>query len=132
MSSTNRAFIKAYRQDAADPSSAAGPAPASHGPTRAPKNEAAVQTSTSVRDAAYSAFEPLPATSKRPLSSFIGGSASPSGRGSLAESENPNFLQPGTTVASFQWPKVCRTLSLECGAQLDRLVDLFRAQAGAG
>lgn len=136
MSSTNRAFIKAYRQDTAVSPPVPGASPTVRGPSGTVMREAAVQASTSVRDAAYSAYEPRSAAAKRPLSSFIGRPSpklSPTARGDvLAENENANFLQPGTTVASFQWPKVCRTLNGECGPQLDRLVDLLRAQASAG
>src|SRR5262249_24492764 len=56
----------------------------------------------------------------------------PQAQAAPAENENANFLQPGTTVASLQWPRVCRTLSLQSGPQLDRLVDLLRVQASAG
>src|SRR6185369_13522454 len=135
MSSTNRAFIKAYRQDSADASPAAGNAPTMQSQAAATKREAA-HVSTSVRDAAYSSFEPQPISGKRPLSSFINREQaipSPLGRVSASnESENANFLQPGTIVASLQWPRVCRTLGLQSGPQLDRLVDLLRAQASAG
>jgi Mrp family chromosome partitioning ATPase len=145
MSSTNRAFIKAYRQDSADASPAAGNAPTMQNQAAATKRDAA-HVSTSVRDAAYSSFEPQPVSGKRPLSSFINREQgalertdspsprpSPIGRGgTAAETQNANFLQPGTIVASLQWPRVCRTLGLQSGPQLDRLVDLLRAQASAG
>ena len=35
-------------------------------------------------------------------------------------------------MATFQWPNICRTLSAQCGPQLDRVVDLLRTQANAG
>jgi Mrp family chromosome partitioning ATPase len=128
MSSTNRAFIKAYRQDTADSAPAGGNAPAIQNQAIATKREAA-RVSTSVRDAAYSTFEPQPHSAKRPLSTFINRPQTPA---PATENESANFLQPGTTVASLQWPRVCRTLSLQSGPQLDRLVDLLRAQASAG
>jgi Mrp family chromosome partitioning ATPase len=144
MSSTNRAFIKAYRQDSADPAPADGNAPTIQNqaaPAGAAAKRDLARVSTSVRDAAYSSYEPV--SNKKPLSSFIGRQQAPSlphspiaagtGRASAqAESDNANFLQPGTTVASLQWPRVCRTLGMQCGPQLDRLVDLLRAQASAG
>lgn len=129
MSSTNRAFIKAYRQDEPDPSPTGGAAPTMRAHSGATVHEAAVRTSTAVRDAAYSNYQPQSAPAKRPLSSFIGRPQSPE---AAAAGENANVLQAGTTVASFQWPKVCRTLGTQCGQQLDRLVDTLRAQAGAG
>jgi Mrp family chromosome partitioning ATPase len=50
----------------------------------------------------------------------------------LVQNESVNLFQPGTTVASFQWPRTCRTLSLQAGEQLHRVADLFRTQADAG
>jgi Mrp family chromosome partitioning ATPase len=136
MSTTNRAFIKAYRQDTADSSPATGSSPtigqSGRGPAGALTRETAVRTSTSVGGGGRPNFEPQRIAEKRPLSSFIGHHASPLGRGSAPENDSSNFLQPGTTVASFQWPKICRSLSLQSGTQLDRVVDLFRAQADAG
>src|SRR5438046_1134090 len=103
MSSTNRAFIKAYRQDAPDPSPVAGPAPTTRGPIGPASREAAMQTSTSVRDAAYSTYESRSATGKRPLSSFINRPASitpPEAQDrDTKDDKDANFLQPGTTVA---------------------------------
>jgi Mrp family chromosome partitioning ATPase len=66
---------------------------------------------------------------KLPLSSFINQSkpAEPA-----TETDDDSVLRPGTTVASFQWPKVCRTLNSQCGEQLDRVIDLLRTQADAG
>ena len=72
-------------------------------------------------------LRPPTAASKRPLSSFITRPAID--RTATPDKDDANFLQPGTTVASFQWPKICRTLNQQCGPQLDRVADLLRAQA---
>ncbi len=129
MSTTNRAFIKAYRQDAAETSPIGGSSPAMIGENRATTRDSAERTGASVGTMAQSNVAHQQSTSKRPLSSFIG-------RQQVieqpAEKGDANFLQPGTTVASFQWPKICRTLSQQCGPRLDRVVDLMRAQADAG
>src|SRR5438552_3538373 len=81
MSSTNRAFIKAYRQDTADSSPVGGASPTVRGPNGATMRAVAERTNTSVRDAAYSAYEARPIAAKRPLSSFIGSKPSTIGRG---------------------------------------------------
>ena len=48
------------------------------------------------------------------------------------ESEEGATFQPGTTVASFQWPAVCRLLTQKCGTQLDQVTRLLWARASAG
>jgi Mrp family chromosome partitioning ATPase len=150
MSTTNRAFIKAYRQDAADTSPTGGATPSILSQAGAPSREAARTTNVSSQVGAI--VDRPTGTQKRPLSSFIDAKTSladtglgtgsstrthtpsaqpsPSGRGSVKDSAN--FIEPGTTVASFQWPKICRTLSVQSAPQLDRVVDLLRAQADAG
>jgi len=129
MSSTNRAFIKAYRQDTADRSPIEGIAPSgmAHGVRNS--SEPAVRTATSVSGAAQRSAATQQGGPKLPLSSFINQSrpAEPDG-----QYDSGNVLQPGTTVASFQWPKICRTLTAQCGEQLDYVVDLLRTQADAG
>jgi Mrp family chromosome partitioning ATPase len=133
MSTTNRAFIKAYRQDAADESSASGKTPAMLNPSGAAARETAdnsVSTATAIGGPARSTLGPNRSGAKQPLSSFIGRPQAPA----LPAQQNvdANFLEPGTTVASFQWPKICRTLNQQTGPQLDRAADLLRAQASAG
>jgi Mrp family chromosome partitioning ATPase len=134
MSTTNRAFIKAYRQDTADESPASGKTPAMLNPSGATARDAAgstVSTATAIGGPARSTFDPKRSGPKQPLSSFI---ARPQSRQAPAaqQSVDANFLEPGTTVASFQWPKICRTLNQQTGPQLDRVADLLRAQASAG
>jgi Mrp family chromosome partitioning ATPase len=132
MSTTNRAFIKAYRQDTADKSPTAGNAPTKLNPSGAPARNAAVgtvSTATAVGGPARANFDPQRPGGKRPLSSFI---ARPQAPVEPAQNDNSNFLEPGTTVASFQWPSICRTLNQQSGRQLDRVADLLRAQASAG
>lgn len=119
-SNTNRAFIKAYRQDSGERSpNARATSAAARSPIASMAPPSAVGTTTSTR-----ARSP-----RRPLSSYINrerAAAAPANSGEI------EFLQPGTTVASFQWPKVCRTLALQSGAQLDHVVELVRSQAEAG
>ncbi len=129
MSTTNRAFIKAYRQDTAEPSPTSGSSPAMLNQSGAPVRDAVARAGASVGGAVRPNFEQQRGGQKRPLSSFIGRPQLPE---PAAQNEDPNFLEPGTTVASFQWPKVCRTLNQQSGPQLDRVADLLRAQAGAG
>jgi Mrp family chromosome partitioning ATPase len=130
MSTTNRAFIKAYRQDTANESPTGGNSPAMLNQSGAPTRDASVRTvSTATSVGGRPTFDPKRSGPKQPLSSFI---ARPHSPVQPTESEDANFLQPGTTVASFQWPKICRTLNQQSGTQLDRVADLLRAQASAG
>lgn len=62
---------------------------------------------------------------KRPLSSFTN-------RAGRAAAPAPLSLQPGTTVASFQWPDVCRQLIARHGRRFDHVVDSILAQAEQG
>ncbi len=139
MSTTNRAFIKAYRHDAADQAPAAKAAPAMLHPTNALPREAVATNAAATATAIGSettrpkldTHRPGP---KQPLSSFIGRPQPPSPaiQREEIESDNTNLLEPGTIVASLQWPKICRTLNQASGSQLDRVAGLLRAQAGAG
>ena len=140
MSSTNRAFIKAYRHDTpqGEPA-AAGPAkPVNQArPARALANAprqfrwratASTQTLNTARQSRT--FAPV-APEKRPLSSYL--STAPTAPESRPrESEDGATFQPGTTVASFQWPAVCRLLTQKCGTQLDQVTRLLWARASAG
>src|SRR6266446_3851010 len=98
MSTTNRAFIKAYRQDAAEESPTGGSAPNMLNQSGAPMREAAVRTSTATTAVGpvRADFDPQRSGPKRPLSSFITRPPSPV---EAAENDNVNFLEPGTTVA---------------------------------
>jgi Mrp family chromosome partitioning ATPase len=124
MSTTNRAFIKAFRHDAAQPAGSGGaPAPTAE---QAPTKRATV-------DSVAQSGGPVQATTeKRPLSSFI-----PREQPALESvietpSDEQIDFQPGTTVASFNWPAVCRTLMQQSNIQLDNVVRLLMARAGAG
>jgi Mrp family chromosome partitioning ATPase len=135
MSTTNRAFIKAYRQDTADESPASGKTPAMLNPSGAATRDAAgsavsTATATAIGGPARPTFDPKRSGPKQPLSSFIARPQAPALP--AQQSVDANFLEPGTTVASFQWPKICRTLNQQTGPQLDRVADLLRAQASAG
>jgi Mrp family chromosome partitioning ATPase len=132
MSTTNRAFIKAYRQDLADVSPAGGNSPAMLNPSAAPTRDAVVRTATTttaVSGSSRPGLDPQRTGPKLPLSSFIARAQSPV---HPAQQNDTNFLEPGTTVASFQWPRICRTLSQQSTPQLDGVADLLRAQASAG
>jgi Mrp family chromosome partitioning ATPase len=74
-------------------------------------------------------FVPQRTGPKQPLSTFI---ARPQSAPQPAPNVDANFLEPGTTVASFQWPAICRMLNQQTGPQLDRVADVLRAQAEAG
>ncbi|HJQ78569.1 MAG TPA: cellulose synthase operon protein YhjQ/BcsQ [Lacipirellulaceae bacterium] len=176
---TNRAFIKAYRQDAAQsvpmpPALAGSPrtaaaasasiqlvasasdfqatalgqplsltAPLSESIDVLPPASAAfVETTLQLDD--FSARPALPAASadrvavsteeriagrKRPLSDYIG---RPSRRPAPAIDSHDNSFRPGTTVASFRWPSICRLLAQECRAELDGVGDFLLSEAEQG
>lgn len=64
----------------------------------------------------------LAASGKRPLSSFTN-------RTRLRPAQQPpTSFEPGTKVANFHWPGVCRTLLREYGTHYDHLVDLLLAE----
>ena len=71
-----------------------------------------------------------PAAEKRPLSAYIGRQRAV--QPAVHRAEDAQALRPGTTVASFRWPALCRTLSLECRAELDRVADRLLAHAAEG
>jgi Mrp family chromosome partitioning ATPase len=124
MSTTNRAFIKAYRHDAAQT------APVGE-PTIAAEQRSAVRVGSvgSALHREVGVHVQMAAGDRRPLSSFI---TRPQTTEVAAESAPENVLQPGTTVASFQWPVVCRTLLQQSGQQLDHVIRVMFARAGAG
>ncbi|MCI0331622.1 MAG: hypothetical protein L0228_00175 [Planctomycetes bacterium] len=140
MTQTNRAFIKAYRTDEAQTSPASptigGAARPQVPAASAPVVHSSVATSASVeRSALYGPRPTAPRTGnataneKRPLSSFIASTGIARLNSEPAEGD---FFRPGTTLASFHWPEVCRTLSRHCGEQLGRVVDLLVTHAAAG
>ena len=136
MSTTNRAFIKAYRHDTADasPTTSAAPAMLNQSAEVARESTGGVATATATlagSSATRPKFDAQRSGPKQPLSSFIGRPQSPA-RPAEVENSNANILEPGTTVASLEWPKICRTLNQACGPQLERVADLLRAQASAG
>jgi Mrp family chromosome partitioning ATPase len=174
MSTTNRAIIKAYLHDDAQPQ-ATGRAPKSlsenrqqrggqaHFAPKTPQNEPVPDGSgigskteparaQAARVGAGEAAPPGPAANsgaiktapgrsvgasdsfggeKRPLSSYI---PRPQAGHSLRvdEAAPDQAFRAGTTVASFQWPEVCRALMQQCGPQLDQVARLLWARAGAG
>lgn len=121
MTTTNRAFIKAYRNDAPQP---APPQPVVAGPAASLARAAVTANERSVTHESL----PIQSPSKQPLSSFLDrASARP-----LKGRSETDFLRPGTTVASFHWPAVCRTIAQQCGPQLNQLTDLLITQADKG
>ncbi len=121
MTTTNRSFIKAYRHDTAET------APASRVIAGSARSSEVVRVPVTAGSVARGSPDPA-LVPKKPLSSFI----SRSGARPITDRPETDFLRPGTTIASFQWPAVCRTLAQQCGRQLDRVTELLVAQAGAG
>ena len=68
-------------------------------------------------------------SNKRPLSSYIARSRAFE---SIATNDGGKSLRPGTVVASFRWPAICRALSTQCRAELDNVVDRLLAHADQG
>jgi Mrp family chromosome partitioning ATPase len=143
MTTTNRAFIKAYRTDDAQAAPAspviAGDA-RSQGPAAGPATQPAATKSTSTTSNERSALygpRPIqtqhvattPPSEKRPLSSFIASTGIARLDSDPAEGD---FFRPGTTVASFHWPEVCRILSRHYVEQSSRVADLLVTHAAAG
>jgi Mrp family chromosome partitioning ATPase len=131
MSTTNRAFIKAYRHDTPQPAAASEPVIAA-------ENAAAARTANIVTTAAALATAGKARTSerlhqnqgeRRPLSSFI---AQPLPLPEATADTRDEKFRPGTTVASFHWPAVCRTLLQQSGPQLDQIVRILQTRARAG
>jgi Mrp family chromosome partitioning ATPase len=63
---------------------------------------------------------------KRPLSDYIGRQ---SRQPAPAIDSHGESFRPGTTVASFRWPSICRLLAQECRVELDSVGDLLLSQA---
>jgi Mrp family chromosome partitioning ATPase len=110
----------------------------------APAEHAAASRSTTERSAIYGPrserphSDPFPGGGrqkeggkgeKRPLSSFIASTGIARLGTELTEGD---FFRPGTTIASFHWPEVCRTLMRSCGDQLAQVADLLVTHAAAG
>jgi Mrp family chromosome partitioning ATPase len=65
---------------------------------------------------------------KRPLSAYIDRKRiSPA----ALEPDDQRF-RPGTTVASFRWPPICRSLAQQCRRDLDSVADLLLSRAEQG
>jgi Mrp family chromosome partitioning ATPase len=124
MSTTNRAFIKAYRHDAAQSEPVAEPAIVAE-----QRSAARVSSVGAASQRAAHVNTQRPVADRRPLSSFI---ARPQISETVTESDHEKVLQPGTTVASFHWPAVCRTLVQQSGQQLDHVIRVMFARAGGG
>jgi Mrp family chromosome partitioning ATPase len=149
MSTINQAFIKAYRKDEAQPTPAspAMATPARTNAAAAIEKPAAAKSATVTAGERSALYGPRPGAAsgtnnsgdstttvppiseKRPLSSFI---ASTGIARLNTEPADGDFFRPGTTVASFQWPAVCRTLSRQCGNELNHVADLLSTHAAAG
>jgi len=139
MSTTNRAFIRAYRHDTAQPEIAGGTPVI--GVERRPEGQATAAQAAAPVVAVTANISgivnrpkrsvPNAATEKRPLSSYIQ-RTQPGEKLRVDEAEQNAEFRPGTTVASFQWPAVCRAILQKCGPQLDQVTRLLWARAGAG
>jgi Mrp family chromosome partitioning ATPase len=169
--STNQAFIKAYRQDAAQtaparPTSIDAPRPSAavpaisveyvsvaagsiaamadaRIPTAAQQPPATGQIRLPAKsesrndaihwpacDAPFGRIEQSAASGKRPLSTLIGQRAAVMQRTeTVPSSPSSAAFHPATTLASFSWPAVCRTLCQQHGAEFDRVADLLIRQA---
>ena len=132
MSTTNRAFIKAFRHDAAQPAGpASAPTPtAEHAPTKRVTVGSVARSGDRPQQVADRSQHAT--TEKRPLSSFIPREQPVVEPEVETPSDGQIDFQPGTTVASFHWPAVCRTLMQQSNIQLDNVVRLLMARAGVG
>jgi len=143
MSTTNRAFIKAFRHDEPQRAAASGPSSptveqanarlassgAARSGDRAPQIlDARPQHPVVDRAQRLAEGHPRQTQAKRPLSSFIPQEPAVT----EAPAEEQFDFAPGTTVASFNWPAVCRTLAQQSSVQLDNVVRLLMTRARAG
>jgi Mrp family chromosome partitioning ATPase len=158
MSTTNRAFIKAYRHDdpqsepVGQPGGARGGGDPAHGTTDGPhvrdatksaaiggaiaRGQVTSSLATSESRAATARSHTIggaPIGERRPLSTFI---TRPQAveepvQKSIDTSRLDTF-RPGTTVANFNWPAVCRTLLQQGGHQFDHVVRILKSRAAAG
>jgi Mrp family chromosome partitioning ATPase len=139
MSSTNKSFIKAYRHDQGQPQDAQasrrGGAETRTNKTAAGRGDAAKTSTVAVTQSQApgrtATGRAIGSAEKRPLSSFIAG-PQPTQALRVDTPEQTTFLRAGTTVASFQWPPICRSLMQKCGSQLDQVTRLLWTRAGAG
>lgn len=70
--------------------------------------------------------ERLSSERRRPLSAYL--SRQHTAPAAPIESSNQSF-RPGTTVASFRWPLICRSLAQECRRDLDSIAELLLSRA---
>jgi Mrp family chromosome partitioning ATPase len=133
MSTTNRAFIKAYRHDAAQPSGHVQPNIGAEQRASARVGQAAVgggRLQGRAVELREQTGRPRQAPmERRPLSSYI---TQPQITETPSGSTKEHVLEAGTTVASFHWPKVCRTLLQQSGPQLDHVIRVLSSRALAG
>ncbi len=139
MSTTNKAFLKAYRHD--EPQPARGSAPsvtsaelsqAASGPaTPAMSAEMASATVNTTNRKTAALRRSLPAE-KRPLSSYISSQTERTQDLRFDEPAESARFEPGTTVASFRWPAICRALVQQCGPQLENVNRLLWSRASEG
>jgi Mrp family chromosome partitioning ATPase len=130
------AMAPAASADTAERSAIYGPRPADAPVVRGSPDPALDQNKhrhvlgrPAVEGVARSGDRPQLGSEKRPLSSYI---ASTGIARLSTEPAEGDFFRPGTTVASFQWPTVCRTLSRQCRADFARVTDLLASHAVAG
>ncbi len=134
MSTTNRAFIKAYRHDAAQQDAGVEPIIAAENtPSARVANAAAMVAAARSAQRGPTRAGLQSAPERRPLSSFLTHTSPIEEAGpETSDDARTEVLRPGTTVASFEWPAVCRVLLQQSGPQLDHVIRIMLARAKAG
>lgn len=139
MSSTNKAFIRAYRQDMPQSPSGSAQPTRDAGSEREPVRPSTVAGRT-VTQATLETAPPITSlpqrragvpTEKRPLSSYISQAQPAQELRFDGPAESAEF-RPGTTLASFQWPAICRALLQQCGSQLEQVTRQLWSRASEG
>lgn len=139
MSTTNKAFIKAYRHDEPQPARDATPSAKSAALSQAARSRAAEAMSAETASAAVGTSDratvargPGLTAEKRPLSSYISSQTERQQKLRIDEPVANARFEPGTTVASFRWPAICRALVQQCGPQLENVTRLLWSRASDG
>jgi Mrp family chromosome partitioning ATPase len=139
MSTTNKAFIKAYRHDEPQPARIDAPSTNSVESNPTARGHATAEMSVNTTTVAASASErstiarrPSPNAEKQPLSSYISSQTERTQDLRIDEPVEGARFEPGTTVASFRWPAICRALVQQCGPQLENVTRLLWSRASEG
>lgn len=139
MSTTNKAFIKAYRHDEPQPAQGNAPttnsaelSPAARGRTTEAMSANPTSDAVNTSERSTAARRPSPIAEKRPLSSYISSQTEKTRELRFDEPTESARLEPGTTVASFRWPAISRALVQQCGPQLENVTRLLWSRASEG